>query len=686
MSYVKRVLSNQFIRPALRFAIAMLIADGICIGLLHDDKAAPYCSFAVVVLLYFLDFDGRPWMRVRALLVASIVGALCVVIGTFAAITPVVAVLATIPIAFAFSYSRVLKGFVARSAVGLMIAYAIPVMQPAHVADLGHYLGGWALGSAIAIIAALVILPKYAIVFAQRDIAAWCRIAAQAARAMGTGESGGNYGPRLLDAIKTLRADTIGAVRRPGATSPRLRALLEMGWHMNAGTLTAMRIGPLHTDAHATALNQASATALEAAAGIVDHSLEPKPAVDMNAARHADLVDVVTWTQASLPTDPGGTVDALAWHYPSRLMSMLADSLQWLALTSRGVASQAPDLGVVLRTGPADLLRSNFTHRSPWFRNAIRAGIGAAAAVALVEYLGLLHGFWVLLATISLMQVTFSSAHTGTAALRTAAGGVLGVLGGAAVIFGLQSTIAYFVVLIVFAFGAKWANARFTIAGQALFTTFAIVNVTLLNWPPSIVTAESRFIDLMIGLVVAVLLTFVLFPRGIGRLISSSDAAAKRAVANYLRAARAAVAGHGHDQLPAHRRKAVRAILEFSDSIDAVYIDSSGEQDDVTSLSRDEALQHLGILAADAMRNLMELTKDVPVDPKLTALVELDSDDRLAHLRSDVVSRPADQLPDAREVIGIGFTCWWLDFLDHARQSIEHLGADAPSVAAAPAT
>lgn len=682
MSWLTRAFSDQFIRPAVRFAIAMLIADGICVGLLHDDKAAVYCSFAVVVLLYFLDFDGRPLMRARALLVAALVGALCVIIGTFAAITPMVAVLATIPIAFAFSYSRVLKGFVARSAVGLMIAYAIPVMQPAHIGDLEHYLGGWALGSVIAIIAALVILPKYAIIFAQRDIAAWCRIAAESARAMGTGESGGTYGPRLLDALKTLRQDTIGAVHRPGATSPRLRALLEMGWHMNAGTLTAMRIGPLHVDAHAATLNAASATALESAAGIVDHSLEPNPAVDMNAARRADLVEVVTWTQAQLPADPGGTVDALAWHYPSRLMSMLADSLQWLALTSRGVASQAPDLGVVMRTGPAELLRSNFTHRSPWFRNAIRAGLGAAAAVALVEYLGLLHGFWVLLATISLMQVTFSSAHTGTAALSTAAGGVIGVLAGAAVIFGLHSTIAYFIVLVIFAFGAKWANARYTIAGQALFTAFAIVNVTILNWPPSILTAASRMIDLVIGIVVAVVLTLVLFPRGIGRLISSSDSAAKKAVATYLRSARAAVAGHGHEQLPAQRSKAVRAILEFSDSIDAVYIDSHGEQEGVTALSRDEALQHLGILAADAMRNLMELTKDVPVDPQLTALVELDSDDRLARMRSDVASRTADQLPDAREVVGIGFTCWWLDFLDHARESIEHLSTDSHSVTA----
>jgi len=676
-SLLHRAFSDQFIRPAIRFMIAILFADWIAIGMLDDGAAAPYVSFSVVVLLYFLDFDGTPWMRVRSLGIAALVGVLCVTLGTLVAGHTWLAVAVTIPVSFAFAYSRVLKGFVARSAVGLMIAYALPVLAPAKIELLPHYIGGWLFGSVIAIIAALVILPKYAIMRTQVDIANWCRIAARMATAIARRESTAGFGPQLLDSLETLRQDTVGAVRRPGATSPKLRALLEMGWHMNAATLAARQMGPIPPDDHPGALAEANARVLNATAAIVDRTAVAREELDMNAARAADLQDCVRWTEATLRTNPTAAVEQLVHHYPTRITSMLADAMQFLGLQSRGVKSEPPDLGVIVNTGPIQLLQSNLTWRSPWFRNALRAGIGAAAAVGLANALGLVHGFWVVLATLTVMQVTFTSAKAGSAALHIALGAVAGVLAGALLLFGTSQEWIYLLALAISAALAKWSNARYTTVGQAMFTVFAIINVTLLNWPPTVFTAASRLVDLLVGLAVAVVLTLVLFPRGLQRLITSSDAAADTAVRHYAQSVRAAAAGRAHDDLDAARHHAVLTTVAFGDTIDAAFMDSRGEQQAVTIINRDEGLQHLGILAGDAMRRLIELPEG-DRDPQLTAIITDSNEDRVAQVSSVIAQRPAEQLPSARELVSVTFSCWWLDFLQQAQAELSAASGRTP--------
>ena len=129
----------------------MVVVDLICVLVLDNGPGALMASFAVMILLFFLDFEGGPRQRLSAYGAASLVGLLALLIGVYAAPIAWVAVVVTLPVSFAFAYARVLKGFIARCAVGLQLAYFLPAMLPANPENVWRYVSGWVLGCVIAI-------------------------------------------------------------------------------------------------------------------------------------------------------------------------------------------------------------------------------------------------------------------------------------------------------------------------------------------------------------------------------------------------------------------------------------------------------------------------------------------------------------------------------------------------------
>ena len=114
--------------------------------------------------------------------------------------------------------------------------------------------------------------------------------------------------------------------------------------------------------------------------------------------------------------------------------------------------------------------RGHFTPRSVFFQNAIRLAVGLAAARLVAGVLDLSHGFWMFLATLTLMRtsVTATRAAVVPAFLGTVAGGllmavVLGLAGGDSMVY----EVAFpFVLLLALAAGPIAGP----VAGQALFT------------------------------------------------------------------------------------------------------------------------------------------------------------------------------------------------------------------------
>ena len=98
--------------------------------------AATFCSFATVAALYFLDFDGSTRERLGGYAAATAVGLVGLVIGTFVAHTLWLAAIAALFVAFAFAFARVLRGYVARSAVGVQMAFVLAVLT----LGIGYFL------------------------------------------------------------------------------------------------------------------------------------------------------------------------------------------------------------------------------------------------------------------------------------------------------------------------------------------------------------------------------------------------------------------------------------------------------------------------------------------------------------------------------------------------------------------
>lgn len=663
-----RTPQNPYVRSGIRLAVGMLATDAICLYVFDDNATCLFASFATLILLYFLDFEGGPRQRLLAYAAAALVGVVSLVIGVYAAPITWVAVAVTVPVSFAFAYARVLKGFIARCAVGLQLSFFLPVMLPATPSRIGYYLGGWAVGCVIAITAAMVILPRQRLTLTRNALAAWCSSAANLTRLFQADVHTGEGRAGLEAAYTQIQKETVGSPTRPGALTSRLRALLQMVQYANSSTKLALSTPELGPDAHVSLLADASAKVFDSAASILVGNSEVPAPVDMDDLRHRDLKDAQEWCATGLAQNPAKTLDELRAHYPIRLIAIGAAVMQWLALRSRGQDSPMPEVGAIEPTSPLELLRVNFRFSSPWFRNALRTGIAAAVAVGIAQGMGLKHGFWVVLATISILQLSFSSPQTGRLALKTLGGTVAGILVGAAVVIIAPSQPVFLVLLAVAAYLAKFAQSKSITWAQFAFSPLAIINVSLLTWPPTTYTALSRLIDIFIGLAVAVVLTFAIFPRGIAGLIASTGRTALSAMQDYVDAVRDAITGRGSPEiLDAKRAVALRALQAYDDTLDASYMTARQVTPEISELEARQAWLQDALLAGDVLRNLVSQSDELVKVPEIVATLDLPAGDRLDRMREVVVKDHARLSLHPHAFVSAVWSGWWLDFLDKTK-------------------
>jgi uncharacterized membrane protein YccC len=667
-----RTPQNPFVRSGIRLAVGILVVDLICLYFFDDNAASLFASFACLILLYFLDFEGGARQRLVAYSAALLVGLFGLVIGTYAAPITWLAVVLTIPVAFAFAYARVLKGFVARCAVGLQLSFILPVMLPATPSRIGYYVGGWLIGGTVAIIAALTVLPRQRLTLTRGALAAWCSAAAHLTRLYAEGVRTGEGRNGLKSAFDDLQRMTVGSALRPGSLTHRLRALLQMVQYANASTNLALSIQELAPDGHVDLLANASAETFDASAKILIDDGQLPMHVDMDVLRHQDLLDVQEWCAQGLSIDPARTFDDLRDHYPIRLIAILASVMQWLALRSSGAPSSMPELGAFESSSPGELLRGNFRMSSPWFRNAVRTGIAAAAAVGLAQAMGLKHGFWVVLATISILQLSFTSPQTGRLAVKTVGGTVAGILVGAAVVVIIPSQPVFLILLVASAFLAKISQSKSITIAQFAFTPFAIINVSLLTWPPSTDTVISRLLDVLVGLLVAIVLTMVIFPRGISRLIQVTGFGATRRMQAYVDAVLDVITGRRPtDDLDEKRSEALRDLQNFSDTLDAAFMTARTITPQIVHLEARQAWLQDALLAGDVLRKLTSQSDQLVKVPELIAALDLPSGNRIEHMREIVVKDHERLALHPHAFVSAVWSGWWLDFLDSTRPAAE---------------
>ncbi|MGI5522040.1 FUSC family protein [Micromonospora sp. CA-259024] len=155
--------------------------------------------------------------------------------------------------------------------------------------------------------------------------------------------------------------------------------------------------------------------------------------------------------------------------------------------------------------------RSHLAPRSAHLHSSLRLAVALAIARVAAGELQLTHGFWVLLATLTVLRTSAADTRT---ALRPA---VLGTIAGAVVSGGLlvlDQPIAYAVVLPVTLMlalgvgrllGPVWQQALFT-----LLLTVVFAQLTPEGWR----LAEARLVDVLLGALIGVLAGVAMWPRG----------------------------------------------------------------------------------------------------------------------------------------------------------------------------
>lgn len=580
------------VRAAIRFAVAIMVADAVMLLVYGTTITAAIGSFAVIVILFFLDFDGSFRERLVGTVTATAVGLFGVMIGCLVSPSTVASVITAFLVAAVFCFIRVLHGYVAKSAVGLVISFFLPVMVSATPAQLPEFAGAWLLGSGLAISATLFLLPRQRSGRVRAALATWLNKAADLTRALGRGSDLTEHVEELHSAQSALQHQLHDGSALPGAVGRRQRALALMVEQARSSQPVADMLIPLPDEDKST-LASTSADAYATAGALISGEKVEGSMPDVPLARAADLDDLA-----------GAHTDQVLAHYPVRLMSLIAMSQLWLAGITRGIVAPRPDVGEITEQSTWGTLVADLHWRSVWMRNALRTGLGAAGCVFLVRELGLNHGLWVLLAALACFQGAFSASATWRSLVQIAAGSAAGVLVAGALLMVSTPRLAFIVLLPLSALLAKFAKERSLRLAQFTYTPFALVNLAVLEWPPEMGAAAVRVFDIVLGACVAAVITLLVFPNGIGPLIVRLQEVALLTSEEYL-ASRITAARGQLAEAPIERTTCTQAIVAFEHAVEAGYLGAPQTHDPVLkSRERAAALARDRLVGGDVCADL----------------------------------------------------------------------------------
>ncbi|MFB7619138.1 FUSC family protein [Kitasatospora sp. NPDC056181] len=543
---------------------------------LHQPVTATYALFAAVAVGVLARVEGDARARVRTLLLTLPFAAALVCLGTALAVHAWTAALGMAGVGFAVAFGSVGGPRLVGLANGLQLFYILPCFPPFAPDTLPQRLAGVATGLVLLAAAERLLWPeppptdyrdrvaRAARALAQlADLAAAeCagrRPAAADGRADGEadGKAGGGTGgsavsARALALLDELRFSRIPMMERPvgpGAVDRALAHCATTLHYVGAELLRVRRLGSVGgPHPQVAVLVTATAQALRAAGGGVRAGGGPVPSAASIEARIAAFEAARTApAPAGVPAAPARISASAPAHTsvsasaPGRTAAArlglgtvalnAAEGARFLILatrTARHVPAPPDDTPPDRRPGPfwyahepAAMLwwrriRGNLTTRSVYFRNALRTAGALSAARLVAGALDLTHGFWVLLATLTLMRTSAADTRT---ALRPALVGTACGAGVTAVLLLAvgEHPVFYAAALppvMLFAFtagpvlGLAWAQGMFTVVIAMVFTQLA---------PAGWQLAEARLVNVATGAAVGILAGLLAWPRGGGQ-------------------------------------------------------------------------------------------------------------------------------------------------------------------------
>ncbi|BBX19320.1 FUSC family protein [Mycolicibacterium duvalii] len=613
------------LRRAIRAAVVVPLAAAVSFAVAGDSAQTPlFTLFGSVALLVFSDFPGNRQNRALAYAGLGLNGFVLITVGTLVAPYAWPAVLVMFVLGVVVTFSGVLSETVAAGQRATLLTFVLPACTP--VGPIDERLLGWAIALAICVPAALFVL-------APRHHGQLRRRAARACQALADRLDGRASSADVTAAMDALRRNFLGADFRPVGLSAGSRALVrvvdDLEWVAErAGRDTGV---PLRDKAAVVAV-------LRSCAAVLRISRRAR----RDAAR-ADLDDALTtlrtvaqgrWRE-DLETILGADDDEQAVQLGRALLQRRTVAAT-VGATGRIIAAAAaadarpvwarafglrlPPTGASDRLLPAPVAVAQITtgfvaNRAVALRNALRTGLGLAAAVAVTHVFPLEHGFWVVLGALSVLRS--SALTTGTRVWRAMFGTGIGFLLGAVLIglVGVDPAVLW-VLMPLAVFGSSYVPeiASFT-AAQAAFTMMVLIFFNLIaptGWQVGLIRVE----DVIVGALVGVTVSLLLWPRGAAAAVTRAIDSARGIFVRYLRVAVLRITRGAFeeraDEVAAASHQAMTASRVIDDAVRQYLSESSGETDFRAPVVR-------SFNRALRLRGVADLIADIPTPPPLGA-------------------------------------------------------------------
>ncbi len=534
------------LRRAARAAIVLPIAAAVSFAVGGDSQTPLFTIFGSVALLILVDFPGNRPARALAYFGLGFNGVALITLGTLAAPHPWLSVALMFVLGVVVIFSGVLSEIVAAGQRATLLMFVLPACTP--VGPIPDRLLGWLIALAVCVPAALFLFPP-------RHHDELRRHAAQVCRTMADRLEGKATGRDVTKAMNALHANFLGADYRPVALTAGSRALVrvvdDLGWLSDRITDdTARRLGVMRDPAVRVLRDSAAVLRI--------------PDVAQRAARGADLREALSELRSvargryreDIIELLGEANDGAAVDVGRRLLNRRTIAAT-IAVTGRIISNAAaadarPVWARVLgrrlpETGAADwvmpetvavaaITKGFVATRAVVLRNSLRTGLGLALAVAVTHVFPVEHGFWVVLGAMSVLRS--SALTTGTRVLRAVAGTAVGFILGALLIelVGVDPVVMWMLLPIV-AFGSAYVpEVASFVAGQAAFTMMVLINFNLIvptGWQVGLIRVEDVVVGALVGVVVSVLL----WPRGATATVYRAIDDARAVGARFLKAA-----------------------------------------------------------------------------------------------------------------------------------------------------
>ncbi|MEV4656286.1 FUSC family protein [Micromonospora sp. NPDC049301] len=538
----RRDPGDAVLRRAARLTLVASVVFYACRYGAGNPMLATYGLFGVVAAGSFAQLPGPAHQRARILVTSLPVVWALIAAGTLLAWSTWAAAGGMLVIGFVVAFAGVGNPRLVGLASAFQLFYILASFPPYEPDTLPERLVGVTLAVVLLAVAEVFLWPdpvpisyRQRLAAASDDVAAFLDATADAlTRPNGAQDA---RRERAYDAVAVLTLGRTPAAWAPTAASARDRALRISAAALREVLADADRLAadappePI-PDLAAVRLLRSCAETTRAAG----RSLSP-------GAPPVDLGDLDAATGRAEMAYPAGQDDRRGAPDVPRLCRdatalALADQVRVLAVGTRVANGSRLDgedaysgLFEYARHGPWTLywrqFRSHLAPRSAHLHSSLRLAVALAVARVAAGLFQLTHGFWVLLATLTVLRTSAADTRT---ALRPA---VLGTIAGAVVSGGLmlvvREPIVYAVALpfaLMLAFGVGgllgpvWQQALFT-----LLLTFVFAQLAPEGWR----LAEARLVDVMLGAVIGVFAGVAMWPRGASRDL-------RRNAARYLEA------------------------------------------------------------------------------------------------------------------------------------------------------